>query len=127
MTMIAKCFDVRYIASEREVSQSGSTVNPRGYYAALSSGWSDRGTGWMERFTPSKLILNVEIADARHEIWVDRFFKDHIGRLTLKRRNAIKAAMPAEIEVEAKTSQRGTAYYVVTEPALAAWLSAVRL
>jgi hypothetical protein len=123
--MIAKCIDIRYTQGDYEIAPSHSKKNPGLYSARFNRGWSDRGTGWMERVTPSKLILDVEIDGERREIWIDHFFKRNFGRLIKKRRDDIRAAMPTEVEVESKVSARGTAYYVVPDRVLETWLAAI--
>lgn len=123
--MLATCKDVRYQAGSYECVQSWSAKDP-GYLSSLKEGGrthvSDRGTGWADVVTPSKLILTVEIENGAHEIWIDRFFKKTVGRLTAKRRDLIRAAMPVTIEVERQVGRQGTEYYSVPEPELAAWL-----
>lgn len=52
-------------------------------------------------------------------MWVDRFFRHHIGRLTTKRTKIIAQTAPEEIDVELKD---GGPYYQAAEEALYAWL-----
>jgi len=122
--VLATCKDVHYIAGSYECVQSWSNKDP-GYLPSLGQGGtsvSDRGTGWADVVTPSRLILTVEFDNGEHEIWIDRFFKKTAGRLTAKRRGLIRAAMPVTIEVERQVGRKGTVYYTVSEHQLATWL-----
>ena len=121
--VIVNCLRISYKAGKYELVQgvsgicSGQVVNGR-YYRS-------RGTGWGERIKTSKLILHATIQGQPHEIWIDRFFKRTVGRLTSKRRDIIARGMPQEIEVEQKEGRRGTTYYHVTEAELRAWLDRI--
>lgn len=91
----------------------------------LGMKWEDRGTGWAQGFSSSKLILFVEVDGEKKEIWIDRFFKNRIGRLTKKRRDAILKTMPESVEVQRVESKRGTVYFTVLDNEMESWLGRV--
>lgn len=95
---------------------------------SLGTKWKNRGTGWAQGVTSSKLTLvaSVEGEEEKQYIWIDRFFKNRLGRLTQKRRAVIIAAMPASVEVERRVGRKGTVYYIVLESELEKWLNRVR-
>jgi hypothetical protein len=121
--LIATCKSLEYQSGWRELCQG-----VKGYQSGRSIGgkwFSSRGTGWGEHFESSKLILHavVDGESEPSEIWIDRFFKDKLGMLTEKRRNAIETTLPPTVRVRKQTSGRGTQYYVVECADLEAWLA----
>jgi len=116
--MKATCKKVTYEKSSFKLVQKvkGGTVD--GFQNGKHL--KNRGHGWGELTTPSRLVLSVEINNEKHEIWIDRFFKDKLGKLTSRRRTAIAATMPDEVEVE--EGQEGKKYYAAKEKDLTAWL-----
>lgn len=118
----AKCLGVEYFAGSFELVQGVKRYEQDG----MGDGWyfRNRGYGWGEVIKSSKLILFAIVKDCKgtQEIWIDRFFKDHLGRLTEKRRLMIKQTMPETIEVSKTESQRGTEYYIASEADLNTWL-----
>lgn len=85
------------------------------------------GGGWYHTSRSSKLVLKIELADGKTtEVWVDRFFKDRLGRLTKKRRNALDDTRPHTVSMTQHVSTRGTAYYQVASQELESWLSRVQ-
>ena len=77
---------------------------------------------WGEIVERSKLILYAASGNENLEFWIDRFFKDQIGRLTEKRRMLISQEMPQFVNVEPAIGQKGTKYYVVSKDDLNEWL-----
>lgn len=86
----------------------------------------NRGNGWGQKTKSSKLILRVAVKTDEgtelQEIWIDRFFKEEMGKLTGKRRDAIEATMPEVIEVE-ECSAGDKVYYQTSETELRKWLN----
>lgn len=83
--------------------------------------------GYDHAYKPSKLIVEVEIEDSTYEVWVDFFFKNRIGRLTLSRIDRITSTLPAVIPVEKMTGFNGSTYYRLYEDddIMKQWLAAV--
>lgn len=115
MNQTAKCLDMWYVRGEHLV-----TTHDR--FRGLPYNFHDRGTGWGERVIPSRLVLEVEINGQREEIWIDRFFKTKVGKLTEKRRDVIRATMPLEVKVEEHVGRKGSKYFTLLESELATWL-----
>lgn len=92
-----------------------------GYYS------QNNGFGWGSTMRPSKLILNVQVNDRHEEVWIDKFFKEHWGRLTANRVAAIKATMPQFVLLQKQVSVRGTEYYTLAELYAKAWLYNAKL
>ena len=94
--------------------------------------WSDgkfyvaTGFGWGVCKESSKLVLHTLINGDVHEIWIDVFFREHLGNLTKKTRERIEDTAPDTVAVEKKTSLRGREYYVISETDLEAWLSRIQ-
>ena len=70
----------------------------------------------------SRLILVVEIEGKRTEIWIDRFFKERVGRLTNNRICKIVGAMPNFVKVKNMGN-----YYLVQDSSLEAWLMSAEI
>ena len=82
--------------------------------------------GWDYDYTPLKMVVECELEDGKIiETWVDRFFKNELGRLTTKRKEAIADTLPNTVTLE---EQEGLtrSYYTISEDDLRAWLSRVR-
>lgn len=122
--MQAQCLALEYRDAIREVVQSFSRQDPGGVYRLFPMYASiiDRGNGWAYVNAPSELVLTVEINGDEHELWVGRFFKERLGRLTAKRRERLRATMPTSLQVDERVSRKGNVYYVPTQSALASWL-----
>ncbi len=96
--MRVKCISVHYEEGRRLISQgvkkdeSGIEIQGRIFRSV--------GYGRAHYFVSSKLLLRVEIQGVKELIIVSDFFKESIGKLTLKRVNLIKDTMPDFIEVE---------------------------
>lgn len=98
--MIAQCVDIRYVSANMAIHTFGrATV-----------------------LAPSRLLLIVHCNHRRWEIDLAPFFKHRVGRLTERRRDAIKAAMPKEIEAEEYRDGKGMRHLSLFKPAVTAWL-----
>lgn len=86
----------------------------------------DGAYGWASLSSSSKLNLAVEADGARYNVWVDRFFKDNIGRLTQKRRAIISEVMPEEVKLRDVKSRKGKHYFQVDADDLNSWLERYR-
>ncbi len=82
---------------------------------------SQRGYGWASECKGSRLTLKVDLGGLVEEIWVDRYFKERLGRLTEKRRRIIEATVPDEVCVDMKETRNGGIYYVVSEEDMDLW------
>lgn len=124
---IANCISVRYEPGEYQTRQgykgggSGQSFYKNGYYH------NTQGFGWAKCYKPSKLILFVERKNKVHEIWIDHYFKDNVGKLTSKRVSAITNSMPETIHIEKCESMNGGSYYIADEADLALWQKAASL
>src|SRR5512140_2943902 len=107
MPLLAECCSIVYMHGSRE------------------SHWSDK-TGFSDSIQSSKLILHVEVRGRMYQFWIDHFFKKNWGRLTHRRRDALRATMPAHIAVSEHRSPRGYVYYKPLDSALADWLAKAR-
>lgn len=117
--------ELEYVSSEHECVQSYSAQDPgyaRTLYRNGASSVNDRGTGWMDVFYPSRLILFVKVDGEEKEIWLERSFRKALGRLTPKRRRVIQDTMPKEVEVMERCGRKGTKYFVLTDQELQAWI-----
>ena len=83
--MNAKCITVRYEAGEYYLKNGVKGGATYGCYYKNGKYHKNRGFGWESVYAPSRLILVVEIEGKRTEIWIDRFFKERVGRLTNNR------------------------------------------
>lgn len=68
--------------------------------------------------TPCVLSFRAMIDGQEQDVWIDKFFRNTVGRLTERRRKFIIQTAPEELEVE--TNERG--YYKVVERDLMVWL-----
>lgn len=117
--MKAKCISLSYIPGSYSISQGvkgggtpGCSYYRNGAYHEM------QGFGWQKDVAPSRLILTVQHKHGYSEIYVDRFFKDTVGRLTEKRRGKLKRAMPEEIEIH---RNGGNSFFQADEKDLYAW------
>lgn len=123
--MKAKCISLRYQQGDFGISQGikGGGQPGRSYYKK-GRRCVQQGNGWQTEYTPSKLILTIETKTGYAEVWVDRFFKDTVGRLTKKRREKLKRSMPETIRVH---RDEGSSYFYADERDLDAWRDAAGL
>lgn len=121
--MKAKCLNVEYKTSSYELCQGikdyqdGKSVDEKWF--------NGRGYGWGEHIESSKLILHAEVRGKQEEIWIDRFFKDKLGRLIERRRVLIQKTMPEFVSVRRAIGSGGMRYWTVTEKDLGRWLSRI--
>ncbi|KPI52988.1 hypothetical protein KW95_04350 [Clostridioides difficile] len=123
--MKANCIGILYEKGDYYTSKrvsDGSKVKIKGDYIQIP-----QGNGWAKNLKASKLILKVEINGSLHDIWIDQYFKDNIGRLTKNRRANIIDSMPSVVEVDEFNRQDSSPYYVVKYEELEAWASRVRI
>lgn len=118
---IANCINIRYekgdyYLSQRESGRQAGKVSYKNGYKK-----TNRGTGWASNVKPSRLVLTIEIEGDYFEVWVDRYFKDSVGKLTEKRVIAITNAMPSVVNVHECTTYSGDIYYVADDACLDAW------
>lgn len=127
MTISAHCITVIYEKGEYEVVQSNSVKMPRYLSDFRKRGYHvvDRNNGWADISKPSMLVLEIEVGKEKHDVWISRFFKSKLGRLTEKRRNIILKTMPVTIGVSERVGRKGTKYFEVEECELLAWLDRV--
>jgi hypothetical protein len=115
-----KCLGIQYISGECSMTNGikwfeDGEFHDRGFLRY-------RGFGCGSIMRPSRLILTVEVNGIRRELWIDRFWKKQIGRLTEKRRTIIQETMPRMISVEEVIGRKGTKYFTVSDSDLLAWL-----
>lgn len=124
-TKIAKCLGLKYEPGDYYISQGhkkGSRIKQNGDYTCFP-----QNTGWGKNIKPSRLTLSIGVDGKRYNTWVDKYFKDNVGRLTEKRIDIIETNMPETVEViECEGSKIGK-YYVVSEESMDAWLKATGL
>ena len=118
----AKCITVRYEAGEYYLKNGVKGGATYGCYYKNGKYHKNRGFGWESVYAPSRLILVVEIEGKRTEIWIDRFFKERVGRLTNNRICKIVGAMPNFVEVKNMGN-----YYLVQDSSLEAWLMSAEI
>lgn len=120
-----KCLGLQYESGDYYTSQGhkkGSKISKKGDYTCFP-----QDTGWGKNIKPSKLTLQIGVDGKIYDTWVDRYFKDNVGRLTEKRLDKIEANMPEAVEViECEDSNAGK-YYVVSEESMDVWLKATGL
>lgn len=115
------CEKLEYLRGGIDLSQGNARRPHEGFAPGAYAEYN--GYGWWRQTVPSRLIVHAVAADgSTHEILVDRFFKDRVGRLTEKRRTIIAGAMPQTVRVEEHTGRRGRQYYAIPEADLEAWL-----
>lgn len=121
--MTAQCIEVTYEAGEFQAVPSYGGKNHPYTFPSIPAGASVVGgsNGWIHTATASRLILKIRVEGAEHEVWIDRFFKKKLGRLTQKRQEAIIRSMPATITVTERLGQRGTKYFAADEHDLQEW------
>ncbi|EOP02051.1 hypothetical protein ICS_05685 [Bacillus cereus BAG2O-3] len=119
--MLARCLEVRYEKGDFYLTQKSrkgdKTTYKNGYIRA------PRGNGWANNYKPSRLILHLHVEGNIGYSWIDRYFKDTVGRLTEKRKNIIISTMPLQVEVEECYNSNGERYYVVSEEDMKNWLN----
>ena len=120
--MNAKCITVRYEAGEYYLKNGVKRGATYGCYYKNGKYHKNRGCGWESVYVPSRLILVAEIEGKRNEIWIDRFFKERVGRLTNNRICKIVGAMPNFVEVKNMGN-----YYLVQDSSLEAWLMSAEI
>lgn len=123
--MKANCIGIIYEKGDYYTSKGvpdGSKVKKKGDYIQIPQGY-----GWAKNLKASKLVLKVEINEGFHDIWIDQYFKNNIGRLTKNRRANIIDSMPSVVEVDELNRQDSSTYYVVKYEELEAWASRVRI
>ena len=119
--MKAKCLKVTYEEGGYFTSQGikkGSRVSQKGKYVQIP-----QGNGWAKNIKSSKLILYIEVNGIVYDTWIDQFFKDNVGRLSMARREKIINSMPVTVRVEEYQRIDGSIYYVVDEQDLKSWQS----
>lgn len=123
--MKAICLDVFYEEGDfylsKGVKKGTRTTYKNGYVH------SPRGSGWGDNYKPSHLVLTIKVKGRVVDTWIDRYFKDNVGRLTEKRRNKIIDTMPEEVKVEEYEKQDGSLYYVVEDHDLEKWAKRSKL
>lgn len=112
------CLDLRYVPGDYSLVQGikgggtpGRTVSRNGKRVV------EEGFGYGRSITSSKLELYAKTDDSSLKIRVDGFFKANVGRLTEKRRDKLRSAMPKEITVHKEMDGR----YSADEKELRAW------
>ncbi|MBL4933032.1 hypothetical protein [Clostridium paridis] len=120
--MEAKCISLRYEAGNYSIGQgiSGGGIPGKSYFEK-GKVHLQQGCGWEKQIAPSRLILMVEINGCNGEIWVDRFFKDAVGKLTAKRVEKLEKNMPEKIHVNEYKKADDSFYYTVDENDLYKW------
>ena len=100
-----------------------------GYKANTKSGYlgegffsSNKGYGWGTTIKPSILTLKVVVEGQMYDVWIDHFFKETWGRMTINRVNAIKTTMPKLSILVEKISKKGNRYFVLHEDYAKLWL-----
>ncbi|MDR3173627.1 MAG: hypothetical protein LBU19_05205 [Treponema sp.] len=68
----------------------------------------NRGTGWYEEKTPSKLFIGIENNGKSEVIEIANYFHKNIGKITQKRLERIKQLKGAEIEKKNNASINDT-------------------
>ena len=123
--MKVKCVALKYFAGDYCLVQGikGGGVPGRTYYSK-GRRIEQEGFGYGRSITPSKLVLYAESDKHSFEIRVDPYFKENVGKLTEKRRNKIKNAMPDEIRIH---KEAGESFYRADESDLKAWKKAAGL
>ena len=122
--IIGEVRNIRYEAGEFALTQ-GHKGYERSYRSSSGRYVSQRGYGWATECKGSKLILEVQVGEDIHDVWIDRFFKDNLGRLTEKRRMAIRYTTPAQVPLEENYTRTGSVYYKVPDEFMNAWLHEV--
>lgn len=97
----------------------------RSHYSPGGGYVNQRGYGWASECKGSKYILEVAAGGEIYEVWVDRFFKDNLGRLTEKRRFAIEQTIPEFIGLEMHEGRNCGTYCTAAEADMQEWLSRV--
>lgn len=103
---------------------NGAKGGSRKYY---SNGHYHRiNNGWDYDYTPLKMIVECELVNGEVvETWVDRFFKNELGRLTTRRKEVIENNCPKTLYLEEHDGWNGK-YYTVCDDDLGLWLHKVK-
>lgn len=123
----ATCIKVKYSAgdyytSQRESGRQAGRITYKNGYKK-----TNEGNGYASNVKSSKLILTIEVDGQYHETWIDKYFKENIGRLTEKRVGIIEDTMPETVQVEENESTSGKTYYTVEEKSLDKWRKKAKL
>lgn len=117
--IVAPCRDTHYTEGSFALVQGVSA------YAPDRGGLRNRGHGWGEQVERSILAVTIEVEGEHKDVWVDRFFKEHLGRLTEKRRALIDFAKPESIVVEQRKGRDDRIYYTASTESLNGWLARI--
>lgn len=115
--MKAKCLGMEYFPGGFSL-HSGVNANRRNNRSGSGS-FRNRGTGWGENKTPSELHLYVEVEGQQASMRTENIFHLYLGSLTQRRIEAIKKAMPEEVDLDIIN---GKVSLVVSESEVIAWL-----
>lgn len=123
--MKVNCVTMMYQPGDYALGQgvSGGGLNGKSYFKKGKK-HIQGGFGYERIITPSKYVLYAEKNGDSYVVLVDKFFKEHVGRLTEKRRSKIEAAMPKTIHIQPLS---GTNCYVALEDDLIKWKQAAKL
>ncbi len=113
---------IKYIPGEYAYTNGHSGCERDHYNKATGAYVTQRGYGWASEWKPSKIIVGISTEDGYSEVWVDHFFKEHWGRLTAKRVQAIIDSLPDIIIVNERIASSGAVYYTVDDSSLFDWL-----
>ncbi len=117
-----KTKSIKYIPGEYAYT-NGHKRNEYNHYNATTGTYvTQKGFGWASEWKPSKIIVRICTEDGETEVWVDKYFREHWGRLTAKRIKKIMDSMPDTLEVHENIARSGTVYYMVDDSSLSDWL-----
>lgn len=113
---------IKYIPGEYAYT-NGHKGNEYDHYNKSTGAYvTQKGFGWASEWKPSKIIVSISTEDGNAEVWVDKYFREHWGRLTAKRVEKIMDSMPDTLVVHENTARSGAVYYTVDDSSLADWL-----
>lgn len=114
---------IKYIPGEY-ANTNGHKGNEYGHYNKMTGAYvTQKGYGWTSEWKPSKIIVSIDTEDGYFEVWVDKYFREHWGRLTAKRVQAIMDSLPEVITVNEQIARSGSVYYTVDDSSLSDWLA----
>jgi len=113
---------IKYEAGDFYVGQ-GCKEGTRSYYNRNGYYVNPIGFGNATVCKASKIILKVEVEGVVYDVWIDRFFKEKLGRLTEKRRGAIMHTVPETIALEEKFTRNDNVYFIAAEDDMNLWLN----
>lgn len=119
-TKQATCVDVTYVPGNHTLVQ-GVKNHEKPQRAPDGATFTPLGHGVGQHILNTQLILTVEVDGEHEEIRIGRYFKDNLGNLTQKNRDAIQASMP-----ETVTIAMSGKYLSVDESDLNSWLIAAK-